>query len=81
MPRKDPEARKAYQKEYAQRNRKQAYARVKAWREANPEKWAEQRKRYAKKHPDVLVAKTKRWRSINPEKAAMLSRKTRLKIS
>lgn len=79
MPRKDPEARKAYQKEYAQRNREQAYARVKAWKAANPEKVAEANKRYAQKHPDKLVAKSIRWKKTNPERAAEVSRKTRLK--
>lgn len=79
MPRKDPEARKEYQREYAQRNREKAYAKVKAWRAANPEKWAEQQARYAKKHPEKLVAKTIRWRKANPERAAEVSRKTREK--
>ena len=79
MPRKDPEARKEYQREYAQRRRLEAYARVKEWRAANPEKWAEQRKRYAKNHPDKVNEKTIRWRKANPEKAAESSRKTREK--
>ena len=77
MPRKDPEARKAYQKEYAAKHK--AYARVKEWREANPEKWAEHQKRYAEKYPEKIVAKTIRWKVRNPERAAEVSRKTRLK--
>lgn len=79
MPRKDPEARKAYQKEYAQRTKELAYARVKEWRENNPEKWKAQRQRYAGKHKDVINAKTKRWVQNNPERSAELSRKSRLK--
>jgi hypothetical protein len=79
MPRKDPEARKAYQREYAQRNRKEAYERIVAWRKANPKKWAEQQKRYAKKYPEKLVAKSIKWKANNPEAAAASSRKTRLK--
>lgn len=79
MPFKDKEAKKAYQKEYAQKNKEKAYKKVKEWRAANPEKWKAQRQRYAKKHPDVLVAKTTKWRKANPERAAELSRKTRLK--
>ena len=55
------------------------YERVKAWRAANPEKWAEQNKRYAKKYPEKLVAKTIRWKEANPERAAEVSRKTRAK--
>jgi len=79
MPRKDPEARKAYQKEYAERNKEKAYARVKAWREANPDKWAAQSKRYAQKHPEKIVEKTTRWVSNNPEYAAKVSKRSRIK--
>ena len=77
MPRKDPEARKAYQKEYAAKHK--GYARVKEWRKENPDKRIEQQKRYAKKHPDKIIAKTQRWRDANPERAAELARKSRLK--
>ena len=66
MPRKDPEARKAYQKEYAAKRK--AYARVKAWRAANPEKVEEQNKRYAEKHPEQLRLKALRSRHKNLEK-------------
>lgn len=69
MPLKDPEARKAYQREYAAKNREQAYARVKAWREANPEKVTEQHKRYAEKYPEKLAAKQAIWKKRNLEKA------------
>ena len=79
MPIKDPEARKAYQKAYAQRNREKAYQKVKEWRAANPEKWAEQSKRYAKKYPEKSVARTQAWRDRNPEKAAESCKKTRQK--
>lgn len=79
MPHKDPEARKAYQKAYAQRNREAAYQRIKEWRAANPEKWAEQSKRYTEKYPEKRVAIVQAWRDRNPEKAAESSRKTRAK--
>lgn len=79
MPLKDPEARKAWQKAYAQRNREKAYQRVKEWRAANPEKKLEQDRRYAERHPEKLVAKTQRWRAKNPQSAADSSRKTRQK--
>jgi hypothetical protein len=74
MPLKDLEARKAYQKDYASRNKEKACARVKAWRAANPAKRAEQSKRYAAKHPEKLIEKTTRWRNKNPERAAELSK-------
>jgi hypothetical protein len=79
MPRKDPEARKAYAKEYAQRNREKAYARIKKWREANPEKWAEQSKRYVEKYPGSSTARAIKWKKNNPERAAEVSRNTRVK--
>lgn len=79
MPLKDPEARKAYQKAYAQRNREKAYQKVKEWRAANPEKWAEQNKRYAERYPEKTVKRTQEWRKRHPERAAESSRKTRQK--
>jgi hypothetical protein len=79
MPRKDPEARKQYQIEYTQKNKEHAYARVKEWRENNPDKWAAQGKRYSEKHKDVINAKTKRWVTNNPKRSAELSRNYRLK--
>lgn len=79
MPIKDAEARKAYQREYSQRKRVEAYARVKQWRKENPEKVAEQNKAYAEKHPEKLVEKTIRWKRKNPERAAQVARASRLK--
>ena len=79
MPLKDPEARKAYLREYAKKNK--AYARVKAWRAANPEKRAAQIKRYAEKYPEKVSERTIRWKRANPEKAAQVSRATRIKNS
>lgn len=79
MPIKDPEARRAYQKEYCAKNKTAAYARVLRWREKNPEKWAEQNKRYAQKYPEKEVAKTQRWVATNPEKAAIVAKSTRVK--
>jgi hypothetical protein len=81
MPHKDPEARKAYQREYAAKNRARAYQKVKEWRAANPDKVAAQHERYRKKHPDIVNAKTLRWRERNPEKYVEVSRKTRKKNS
>ena len=79
MPLKDPIARKAYQKAYAQKNRAKVYEKLKEWRAANPDKWKEQRQRYSKKHPDAIAAKSLKWKKANPERAAEFSRKTRMK--
>ena len=68
MPLKDPEARKAYQREYAQRNRAAAYARVKQWRLDNPGARTEEARRYREKHPEKCLERTLRWISKNPEK-------------
>ena len=80
MPLKDPEARKAYLREYAQRNREAAYVRVKEWRAKNPEAVAEQRKRYAKKHPDKSLKNSQRWQKENRDKALELGRKSAAKF-
>jgi hypothetical protein len=79
MPLKDPEARKAWQKAYAQRNREKAYQKVKEWRAENPDKLAEQHKRYAARYPEKMVAKVLAWKERTPEKAAEVSRKSRQK--
>lgn len=79
MPYKDPLKQAEYNKAYREKNKEEAYERVKKWRAANPEKWKEQNKRYAIKHQDIITAKSLRWKKANPERAAELSRKTRLK--
>lgn len=63
MPLKDPEARKAYLRKYAEEH--PAYARVKAWRKANPEKRSIQQATYVSKHPETIKAKAKRHRDKN----------------
>jgi 5-methylcytosine-specific restriction endonuclease McrA len=67
MPLKDPEARKAYLRDYAQRNREAAYARVKEWRANNSEAVVEQARRYAAKYPEKTRAKALRWKEKNIE--------------
>jgi 5-methylcytosine-specific restriction endonuclease McrA len=79
MPIKDPEARKAYQREYAQRNREKAYQRVKEWRAANPGARTEEARKYRAKYPEREREKVLRWKKANPEAAAATSKQTRLK--
>jgi hypothetical protein len=67
MPFKDPEAHKAYLREYAAKNKEAAKERLRAWRLANLEKVKEQNKCYAKKHHDKLLEKTKQWKQKNIE--------------
>ena len=74
MPRKDPEARREYNRarylatrEYQRRQKHEYYlrtsvrakARAKAWREANPERYNELNKAWAHRHPEKLRAKRK----------------------
>lgn len=78
MPLKDPEARRAYNREYAKRN--PAYARVKAWRETNPGARLEEHKLRKEKNPekynaDALI-RTNRWKANNPEKSKEVSRRS-----
>ena len=75
MPRKDLEARKEYQREYAQRNREAAYARVKEWRAANPGARTEEARKYREKYPEKCRARTEKWVANNPEKAKESQRK------
>jgi len=79
MPIKDPEARKAYLREYAQRNRKAAYERVKKWRAENPAAKAEQSKRYQKKNPEKCAEKAAKWAQLNPEKVKQIRRSSAAK--
>lgn len=72
MPHKNPEARKAYLKMYAQRN--PAYARVKAWRAENPEKRAAQDVRYAERHPEKVQERQDRYMQRNAEKILEMDR-------
>ena len=75
MPRKDPEARKEYLREYAKRN--PAYERVKKWRAANPEARKEHDKKYRENHADRELERSIRWKKANPEKVAEYARKTK----
>ncbi len=74
MPHKDPEARKAYLREYAAKNREQAYARVNAWREANPAQVAEKHKRHVEKHPDKVAINQVAWKKRNAEKVRIANK-------
>ena len=79
MPYKDPVKKAEYDKAYREKNKAEAYQRVKEWRAANPEKWKEQNKRYAKRYQDLISAKSLRWKKANPERTAEIARKTRQK--
>ena len=69
MPLKDPEARKAYLRDYAQRNRVAAYERQKQWRADNPGARTQEAQRYREKHPEKCAARSQKWIDANPESA------------
>lgn len=72
MPLKDPEARKAYAREYAKS--KPAYARVKAWRKENPEKHAAHNAAYAVAHPDKAKARQQKYLEKHAEEILIKDR-------
>lgn len=74
MPHKDPEARKAYLREYAKTH--PATERVKAWKKANPEKRALQDARYAAAHPDKVKARQTRYLVKHADKILVKDRET-----
>jgi hypothetical protein len=71
MPHKDPEARKAYLKEYARRTRaadpEKFRARDRVRREANSEKINARTKVWRDAHPELCRLLTKTWREANKE--------------
>jgi len=77
MPLKDPEARKAYLREYAKKN--PAYKRVKEWKAKNPEKVKESNKRYAQKHPEKILKKARRHKEKHYEQILEKDRKAAAK--
>lgn len=80
MPHKDPEARKAYAKAYAEARREELNAYRRAWKAANKEKMAEYAKKYKENKGEALVieqrARTAKWRERNIE-AVRLANKQR----
>lgn len=76
MPLKDPEARKAYLREYARTHKAEAAARIKKWRAENPEARAEHNRKYAEKHPDKVRAKALRAKYKNIDAVRTQNRRT-----
>jgi hypothetical protein len=72
MPHKDPEARKAYLKAYAEKHRPALNEYRKEWKAANKDKMAEYEKKYAEKKGKALVLaqreRNAKWRERNLEK-------------
>lgn len=78
MPLKDPEARKAYVKAYAEKRRLELNAYRKEWKAANKEKMSEYNKKYKEKKGEALTleqrARTAKWREQNLEKVRASNR-------
>jgi hypothetical protein len=71
MPIKDPEARKAYQKAYAESRREELNAYRRAWKAENKDKMAVYDKKYKEKKGEAFVveqrARVAKWRERNLE--------------
>jgi len=80
MPIKDPEKRKVYLREYAQRHRKEAYERVKQWRAENPGARTEEARKYYATYPEKCAAKTKKWYESNLDAAREMRRTSAAKM-
>lgn len=78
MPLKDPEARKAYVKAYAEKRRLELNAYRKEWKAANKDKMSEYNKKYKEKKGEALTleqrARTAKWREQNLEKVRASNR-------
>lgn len=78
MPHKDPEARKAYVKAYAEKRRLELNAYRKEWKAANKDKMSEYNKKYKEKKGEALTleqrARTAKWREQNLEKVRAFNR-------
>jgi hypothetical protein len=68
MPHKDPEARKAYNREYRKANRERLNKLNREYRKANVERLSEQRKEYRKANVERLSAQQKEYRKANAER-------------
>jgi hypothetical protein len=78
MPLKDPEARKAYVKAYAEKRRLELNAYRKEWKAANKDKMSEYNEKYKEKKGEALTleqrARTAKWREQNLEKVRASNR-------
>lgn len=80
MPHKDPEARKAYAKAYAEKRRLELNAYRREWKAANKDKMAVYDKKYKEKKGEALVleqrVRTAKWREQNLEKVRASNRES-----
>ena len=76
MPRKDPEERRTYQRDYikrtAERHRIHSKAAMARWRTKNPDERLARDRAYKQRHLEQVRAGHKRWREKYPEKRRTL---------
>jgi hypothetical protein len=75
MPYKDPEARKAYDREYQKANRERKNARQREYNKANREKACARAREYYKVNRERILANQSEYRKANPEKISVKHRK------
>lgn len=74
MPYKNPEARRAYQKEYREKNKEKIKAQVKAWYERNKERSNAKKKAWTEKNKERARATKKAWTERNRERSKAAQR-------
>ena len=81
MPRKDPEARRAYQRDYikrtAERHRQHSKEAMRRWRANNPEARLARDRAYKARHKDQLSASYRRYRQRHPEQRRNIAQRRR----
>ncbi len=81
MPRKDPDERRAYQREYIKRtwqqHVQQSKEAMRRWRANNPEARAARARAYTQRHKDQVNAASKRYRLRHPDIRLAISRRRR----
>jgi hypothetical protein len=68
------EERRKYHQEYTAKNRERIYARAKAWRTRNAERFKEYQRLYREKHKEKIMDWDRKWRFNNPEKIKQIKR-------
>lgn len=77
MPYKDPEARRAYGREWMRRNAEKAREAVRRWRAAHPEQKREREHRYYLLHQDATRTRVVAWQAANPERVRAIRHRRR----
>ena len=67
MPHKDPEARRAYGREWMRKNVEKARQAMRRWRQRHPEQHSAEARAFYARHRDVLIPKMVEYQRTHPE--------------